>query len=181
MSIKYEPIPCEALAKPINLQDYQKPEIALETDPAITVMTNFSSVADNTITIDSNLDQASTAIVRSAQHILLVTDENNALAGIISSHILLGSKPATIMEANGIAREQVSVKMLMRAIDDLPIFTIEEVQMAKVGNVIRTLSNAKRNYALVIDSNGHACGLFLTPQISKQLHSNIVLNYDQTT
>jgi CBS-domain-containing membrane protein len=179
MSIKYEPIPYENLAQQVNLQDYQQPALALETDPASSVMLDFTHVAEQTIAPKATLDTAIDSIQAAWHHILLVKNENNELLGLITAHSLLSSKPAELMKKNHIAREQMTVQMLMRKIDDIPLLTMEEVDMAKVGNVICTLHNAKRNHALVINSENRLCGILAATHISKQLHRNIVLNYDQ--
>ena len=81
-----------------------------------------------------------------------------------------------LMEKKGIERKSMTVATLMRPIEKIPMITMDEVHMAKVGNIVATLKTADRNHALVTDDNNKICGLFSAAQISKQLHRNIVTN-----
>lgn len=176
MSIKYADIPYGAVNQTINLSEYKRAELVHEDDPAVSVMLDFTYAAEYTIAQDATLNAAIDDIQCSGNHLLLVCNEHQDLVGVITSLDLLGSKPMELMEKKGIERKSMTAAMLMRPIEKIPMITMDEVHMAKVGNIVATLKTADRNHALVTDDNNKICGLFSAAQISKQLHRNIVTN-----
>ena len=178
MSVQYETIPYQLSASALSIPHQDKPELVHDDDPATSVMTDFGIVPPETIPEGANLDTAIHEIQGSNNHLLLVVNDNHHAQGIITSADLLGSKPMQLMQKRGIQREKISVKMLMRPCEVIPVITLDEVAMAKVGNVVQTLHAAKRSHVLAINENMQICGLFSAAQISKQLHRNIVLNQE---
>jgi CBS-domain-containing membrane protein len=176
--IKYEQIPDIAIPKNgLKLRCHRRQELVHMDDPALAVMTDFSHIMAHTIDTHETIDDALNEMKLHGVHMLLVTDEEGHVVGIISTEDLLGEKPIKILQQSRIERSLITVAMLMLATNDVIAFDIKDVQQARVGNVVTTLKSSHQHYALVIRKNGDGepfiRGLFSTSQISKQLHQDI--------
>jgi len=145
-----------------------------ENDPAVAVMTDFRIV--NPITIEPNvsisiaLNKMKTVGVR----LLLVTDADDHIAGVITSYDMQGEKPVKYSEEYGINHDHINVGMLMVPLERIPAFDFDFVQQSLVRHVVATFAELERPHALVIEydkTSGHQSirGMFSTTQISKLL------------
>lgn len=175
---KYEQIPTiDMPSGNLKLRFHQQQELVHMEDPALAVMTDFSQVAAHTILPSETIDNALNEMKLHGVHMLLVTDEDRHVIGIISTEDLLGEKPIKLLQHNRIERSKISAKMLMVPAKDVIAFNIDDVQQARVGNIVNTMKSSRQHYALVIRLNDEGepfvRGLFSTSQISKQLHKDI--------
>lgn len=177
--IKYELLPTLPLTQDTaTLQSQSLPELVHMDDPALAVMTDFTQSKPHTISPDETMDNALNEMKVHGVHLLLVVDNQHHIIGFIASEDLLGEKPIMLIQERRIKREQILVKMLMLPIDNITAFSLDDVQHARVGNIVNTLKSLNTHYALVVHNNaetkpGHVRGLFSTSQISKQLHEDI--------
>jgi hypothetical protein len=179
MAVRYEALPTiELTNKRTILKTHTRPELAHLDDPAFTVMTDFCQTPPHKISVNSNMDEALAEMKVTGVHLLLATNGDGNVAGIISSEDLLGAKPIQIIQNRRIERSQVLVSMLMAPLNEITAFELDAIQHARVGNVVKTMQDLNQHYALVLkqeegDDTHSICGLFNTSQISKQLHENI--------
>lgn len=177
--IKYETLPTFPLqTKHVSIRSLtQSPELVHLEDPAFAVMTDFCQSLPRSISADASMDDALHVMKSTGVHMLLVVDKEGAIKGIISSEDLLGEAPIKIIQERRIQRTMVLVKMLMLPIEKIPAFNIEDVEYARVGNVVNTLKELNQHYAFVVrieENNAHIIrGLFNTSEISKLLHTDI--------
>lgn len=177
--VKYELLPTISLqTSGARLRSQTLPELVHMDDPAFVVMTDFSQSTPLTISPDETMDDALDEMKVRGVHLLLVTDAENNIIGLISSEDILGEKPIQIIQENRIQRAQVLVKMIMVPIDKMVAFDEADIEHARVGNIVATMQELRTHYALVVQNHEEgkkqtARGLFNTSQISKQLHQNI--------
>lgn len=176
--IQYELIPTVSLLpNGAQLRSQSLPELVHLEDPALAVMTDFTSSAPHTIHVDESMDDALNEMKLHGVHFLLAVDSDKRVQGIIATEDLLGAKPIQILQERRISRDLLQVKMLMVPVDKLEAFEIDSLNAMRVGNVVNTLKELKTHYALVVktedDQVQHVRGLFNTSQISKQLHRDI--------
>ena len=176
---KYESLPT-TLVTPSEtvLPSHDLPELVRLDDAANTVMTDFRHAPAHIIAQDRSMDDALNEMKFTGEHLLLVTDKNGHLIGIISSQDLLGDKPIKILQEKRMPRENITVKMLMVEADTIISLDIKTVETARVGHIVKTLTENKRHYALVTEQcqaseQTLVRGLFTTSQISKQLHMDL--------
>lgn len=154
------------------------PELVYRDDPALSVMIDFSLLAPHTISPDATMDHAINEMEVSGVHLLLVIDEHNHFKGIISSEDLWGEKPIKLIQERRIHRDQVLVKMIMVPYTEITALDISVIESARVGNIVKTLTERKQQYALVVSPSEDNSvqlirGIFTASQISKQLHEDI--------
>lgn len=149
------------------------PEHVTGDSPAVEVMTDFTLVAAMTTGPCATLDDANQRMIASGVRLLFVTDQNNAITGIITATDILGEKPMKYLQEVGGTREGIFVRDIMTPQEQLDVLSMADVARATVGDVIETLKRVGRQHALVVDvaENGQQMvrGLFSTKQISKQL------------
>ncbi|HEY0722000.1 MAG TPA: CBS domain-containing protein [Gammaproteobacteria bacterium] len=149
------------------------PDRVRAESPATDVLTDFNKVAALTIGPCATIEQANQRMISSGVRLLLVTDQYNAIMGIITATDISGEKPLKYLKEVGGKREDIFVRDIMTAQEKLEVLYMVDVENAKVGDVVETMKRVGRQHALVIDldDNRHHIvrGIFSTKQISKQL------------
>ena len=177
---KYETLPTVQVhadkAKLASLSSL--PELVHLDDPALAVMVDFNIFPVGTIDLNESIDHALNKMKVDGVHLLLVSDSQDCIVGVVSTEDILGEKPITIIQNRRIERHQITVSMIMTPSSGLIAFEIDAIQAVKVGHIVNTLKSYQQHYALVIktstDSDNQIIrGLFNTSQISKQLHMDI--------
>ncbi|MCW8957534.1 MAG: hypothetical protein OQL21_00655, partial [Gammaproteobacteria bacterium] len=116
-------------------------------------------------------------MIASSVRLLLVTDQANAILGIITSTDLQGDRPVKYLQEVGGKREDIYLRDIMTPADRIEVLYMVDVENARVGHIVETLKRVGRQHALVIDLDDDrqqvVRGLFSTKQISKQLGINI--------
>lgn len=97
-------------------------------DPARAMMTDFSLVLTNTISQNETIDNALNKMKLHGVLILLTTDDEQQITGIISSEDLLGEKPIKLLQYSRVERCNITVKILMTTIKDIIAFDIDTIQ-----------------------------------------------------
>ncbi len=117
---------------------------------------------------------------------LLVMNDDNSLAGIITATDILGEKPMRFIQDRGVKHSEILVRDMMTLLEDLEAIPLGEVMHARVGNIVASLREADRLHALVIDHDASGlpkiCGIFSWTQIEKQLgtvipHNNVAKSF----
>jgi len=155
-------------------QPIMLPAITHMHDAALNVMIDFKLIKPELIGPDESVDQALYMAQHFIYHVLLVVDKEQQLLGVINSEDLLGEKPLKAIQERGVARDDISVRMVMTPREDIVAFNIENLRHAKVGHIITTLHARKQHYALVVKMD-HVHqrqivrGVFSLALLSKQL------------
>ena len=145
-----------------------------ENDPAVSVMTDFRVV--NPITIEPNVSigVALNKMRTLGVHLLLVTDADDHIVGVVTSYDIQGEKPVKYSQEHGISHNRINVAMLMVPLESIPAFDFAFIQQSLVRHVIATFAELERPHALVIEfdkTSGRSSvrGMFSSTQISKLL------------
>lgn len=176
--VKFELIPTVQLSiEDTQLRQQELPELVYLDDPAFSVMMDFSQTTPHVINQRELIDDALNEMKLKVTNLIVVTNRFNKVVGMLASEDILGEKPIKIMQEGRIPRDQITVKMVMVPVSEIPAFELDSLSHARVGNVVNTLKELKAHYAFVIrteNENQHiVLGLFNISQISKQLHTDI--------
>lgn len=175
---KYEALPTiPVLPNGTMLRAQQLPELVHLDDSALSVMTDFTVTPPHTINPEDTMDHAIKEMEVSGVHLLLVMNNERHFLGVISSADVWGEKPIQLIQERRVHREQVLVKMIMVPYTEITALDFLIIKTAKVGHIVKTLSEHKKHYALAISKNGgHPVqmirGIFTASQISQQLHQD---------
>ncbi len=146
-------------------------------NPALDVMTDFSRLTAFIATPGDTVKQAEERMLRRKIRLLFVMDEQDRVAGIITSTDIYGEKPMQVVQSRGIRRDEVLVADIMTPVAQLEAVSLDDVKSAKAGHVLATLKASGRQHALVmetVEGRPMVRGLLSLSQLSKQLGVDVV-------
>jgi CBS domain-containing protein len=180
MTPDYQPLPLHHLDSGVSyfLPRQSLPERVTAADPALTVMTDLSQVTAYTTELTMPLSKALDTMIRRGVRLLLARDTDRQVVGLITSRDIEGEKPARILAKAGGAWEDLLVADIMTLQPKLEVLRMEDVENARVGDIIATLRQTHRQHALVVDADPETGklairGLFSLSQIGLQLGLDI--------
>lgn len=176
---EYSPLPSfplkaeSSFARPAQVL----PERVKLSDPAINVMTDLNKVSLVSVRAKTPMDSANAKMIRYGVRMLLVLDDNEQLAGLLTATDVLGEKPMRFLQNMGGTHADIMVRDIMSAQSELEVLKIDDVQQSKVGQVVASLKKSNRQHALVVtegaDGRHTVCGLFSITQIARQLGAQL--------
>lgn len=168
----YMPLSHTAMAPGCCVLDAHNPPPVRADSPALEVMTDLAKIPAATIAMDDLLSDANQAMLLRGVRLLLVTDEDGEIYGVITTVDFLSTKPLVVGQRLGLMRHELRVKDIMTPLDQIEVLRLSEVAHAQVGNIIATLKAVARVHALVVDEiDGKQClrGILSASQIARQL------------
>ncbi len=153
------------------------PERVKLSDPATSVMTDLSKVSVVSVRTKTSMDKANAKMIRYGIRTLLVLDDNDQVAGMLTASDVLGEKPMRFLQNMGGTHADIMVRDIMTTQRELEVLKIEDVQNAHVGEIVASLKKSHRQHALVVSEAGDGkqavCGLFSITQIARQLGAQV--------
>ncbi len=149
------------------------PENLTLNDPAIDVMTDLRSISVVNVRAMTAMEKANTKMIRYGVRTLLVLDDEDKVAGILTASDVLGEKPVRFLQQVGGTHADILVRDVMTAQRDMKVLKLDDVLTARVGDILATLKAAGRQHAMVVEENADGSqtvrGLFSATQIARQL------------
>jgi CBS-domain-containing membrane protein len=176
---EYDPLPVIRLkAGSSFVRPFQTlPELVKLGDPAVSVMTDLSKVSVVSVRAKTSMDKANAKMIRYGVRLLLVLDDNDQVAGLLTASDILGEKPMRYLQNMGGTHADIMVRDIMTTQRELEALKIEDVKNARVGEIVASLKKSHRQHALVVsespDGKQSVCGLFSITQIARQLGAQI--------
>lgn len=141
-------------------------------NPALDVMTDFRRLTAFIATPGDTIQQAEERMIRRKVRLLFVMDNEDRVAGLVTSTDIHGEKPMQVVQSHGIRRDEVLVADIMTPVERLKAVDFDDIIHSRVGHVLETLKACGRQHALVIENvNGQQMvrGLLSVSQLCKQL------------
>jgi len=143
-------------------------------DPAIKVMTDLRNTKAITTRPDTRLEECNQHMIRNNVRLLLVTNEQRIVQGIITARDILGEKPMLHIQKAGGTHNDIQVRDIMTPATSLDAMNLDDIEIAKVGDIVEGLISKGRLHALVICGNPDSssmiiCGIFSATHIGKQI------------
>lgn len=158
------------------LEAFNPPPVGADT-AALQAMTDLARVPSATITADATLDEANRSMIIRGVRLLLVVTERNRIAGVVTSHDILGEKPLLAAQERQTRPTELRVADVMVPVEKMEVLAIDDVRRARVGDIVATLRTDGRAHALVLgdDAAGRQTllGIFSASQIARQLGVHI--------
>lgn len=175
MMKKYTPLKAHPLkantsfSRPLQ----QLPERVTLDDPARNVMTDLKVVSLVNVRARASMESANARMIRYGVRLLLVVDDADKVAGLITATDILGDKPIRFLQHMGGTHADILVRDVMTTQRELEVMKLPDVAGAKVGQIVASLKQARRQHAIVVEESGDGseivCGLFSATQIARQL------------
>lgn len=143
------------------------------SSPAIEVMTDLRRIPAATIAHDLSLAEANYSMILRGVRLLFVTDPARRVVGVITFNDLLGEKPTRVAGERLMRHEELAVRDIMVATEELDAVLLSDVLRSEVGHVVSTLKACGRQHALVMEEGGDGQlslrGIFSASQIARQM------------
>ncbi len=153
------------------------PERVKLGNPATDVMTDLTKVSVISVRAKTPMDKANAKMIKYGVRMLLVLDDNEQVAGLITASDILGEKPMRFLQNMGGTHADIMVRDVMTTQREMEVLNIKDVQNAKVGDIVASLKKAHRQHTLVVstaaDGQQAICGLFSITQIARQLGAQV--------
>ncbi len=153
------------------------PELVKLSDSALDVMTDLSKVSVVSIRTKTSMDKANAKMIRYGVRTLLVLDDNDQVAGLLTATDVLGEKPMRFLRHMGGTHADILVRDIMTPQPELEVLKVEDVQKAQIGHIVASLKKSHRQHAMVVaegaDGKQSVCGMFSLTQIARQLGAQI--------
>lgn len=142
--------------------------------PAIMTMTDLRQVSALTIETNVSIDWALKRMREGGVRLLLVTNHDNEVVGLITSTDILGEKPVRLLRELNLRHAEVRVRDVMVSRDQLEFIAYNDVLKAYVGDIVETLRRTGRRHALVYDTDQRTGrlavrGIFSATRLGQQL------------
>jgi signal-transduction protein with cAMP-binding, CBS, and nucleotidyltransferase domain len=153
------------------------PERVKLSNSATDVMTDLTKISVVSVRAKTSMDKANAKMIKYGVRMLLVLDDNEQVAGLITATDVLGEKPMHFLQNMGGTHADIMVRDIMTTQRELEVLNIKDVQAATVGDIVASLKKANRQHSLVVsetaDGRQSVCGLFSITQIARQLGAQV--------
>lgn len=146
--------------------------------PAISVMRDLTRVQAATTSAGTGLREAEQMMINQGVRMLFVLNGLPAIEGLITSNDVSGDKPMRVVHERNVHFEELTVADVMSPLAELDAIDIEQMDVARVGNLVATLKHQGRNHLLVAAraADGKTAlirGVISRAEIARQLGSPI--------
>ncbi len=153
------------------------PERIKLTDEAVVAMTDLNKVSVISVRAKTSMDRANAKMIRYGVRMLMVLDDNEQVVGLLTASDVLGEKPMRFLQNMGGTHADIMVRDIMSTQRELYALKLEDVNHAKIGDIVASLKKSNRQHALVVtesvDGRQTVCGLFSITQIARQLGAQV--------
>lgn len=134
-------------------------------------MTDLSRTSAATITLCETIDNALQIMIKKGIRLLLIEDHECVVIGLITATDIQGEKPMQLVQETGIRHSDILVRDIMAPINKIEVMSMDAVRRSHVGDIVRTLTQAGRQHALVIEQKEEEVirGIFSASQIGRQM------------
>lgn len=171
----YDPLPQSRLRSDAGyyLPDAMLPARVRAQSPALDVMTDLRRLPAAAIGGDTTIEEANHAMILRGVRLLLVTESEGRVIGLITAHDIHGERPLQVGRDRSVRFSEILVRDVM-----VPYYEVDAIQMAdmlhaQVGHVVATLRKGGRQHALVVDQDASGRqmirGIVSATQIARQL------------
>ncbi len=125
-------------------------------DPALNAMTDFRQVTPVTVDSESPIDEALQHMIHAGVRLLLVTDRDSRLIGLITSNDIQGEKPIRRMQAvectdRTCSRRDILVRDIMTPAASWEVLDYATARHATVAHFVPTFKAVGRRHLLVVE------------------------------
>lgn len=134
-------------------------EGALDLDsPALEAMTDLRRVRAASTHPGLFIDDAMEQMIRDGVRMLFVTDREGRLLGLVTATDIMGEKPLAQAARRRVPRGEIRVADIMTPLAELEAFSLPDLRVVHIGDVIATLHEAGRQHAIVLEDEDKGNG-----------------------
>jgi CBS domain-containing protein len=147
------------------------------TDPAMSILTDFTWDAPVTVAADRFIDDALRDMIAAGVRALLVM-QGEVVVGLITSYDIQGERPLLFLDASGLTRHSdIEVAHIMTPWDRVATVDLPWVSSASVADLVERFRHHRGSHLMVVEhpEEGGAVvrGMFSRAEIERQLAQTI--------
>ena len=135
MMNEFKSLPVQYLTGTVQISKPASPNSVTLDSPASEVMTDLRKLHAAVIAPNITIEVANNYMMHRGVRTLLVINDDNSLAGIITAGDILGEKPMRFIQERGVKHSEILVRDMMTQLENLEAIPLEEVAHARVGNL----------------------------------------------
>lgn len=144
-------------------------------------MTDLSQIRPLMIDPFATITQANDRMISFAVRMLFVAQSSQQMTGIIAASDILGEKPVQYMNQVNCLYDEIQVRDIMTPVAELKVLRLDDVERARIGDIIATLKSSGRQHALVVEADvenkqEYVCGIFSTSHISRLMNVRVEID-----
>jgi len=156
-------LPLNKVTNPITLPQCSAVAVPRMTlaDPALNVLTDFTRTAAFSIGPDEQIDHALLYMKTVGVRLLFVPGDDGNLAGLVTSHDIMGEKPMLYLQSidcNHLtcSRADVQVKNIMTPVSHWEVLNYSDIENAQISRIVAAFKATGRRH-LVVTGNSENC------------------------
>jgi CBS-domain-containing membrane protein len=152
--VQYQALIPQRMAVKVALCETERrsPKICSLDSPALDVMTDLKRQKAISVNSEKSISRAEQLMAQHGVHLLFVLNEVNSLVGLVTSEDVLGEKILKILHKQKLKFKNLVVEDIMTPKKEIEALSLTQLNRARVGDILETLSVYKRAHALVMDS-----------------------------
>ena len=124
------------------------------TSPAMTVLTDFSQVAPQSIDADTPIDEAHLKMRYGGVRLLFVMDKQAHCIGIVTSKEVIGTRRINLaMQQRDLPREEITAEMIMTPWHKLSAMPVDQLASLTIEDLVLSMEAITDQHLLVIEQN----------------------------
>lgn len=122
--------------------------------PALSVLTDFTQVAPQSIADDTPIDEAHLKMRHSGIRLLFVMDKTAHCIGVLTAKEVIGSRRINLaMQQRNLDREEVTTSMIMTPWEKLSAVPIEQLASLSIEDLVLSMERFTEQHLLVTEHN----------------------------
>ncbi|TVP44782.1 MAG: CBS domain-containing protein [Halomonas sp.] len=132
------------------------PKRLLPTSPAMTVLTDFSQVAPQSIDADTSVDEAHLKMRYGGVRLLFVMDSHAHCIGVITSKEVIGTRRINLaMQQRNLTREEVTAGMIMTPWHKLSAMPLAQLASLTIEDLVLSMETFTDQHLLITEQDDH--------------------------
>lgn len=170
-------LPLRRVGGPLELARMPAPPRMSPVDPAVSVMTDFTKTAVYCVDQDAGIDQALMYMKAVGVRFLFVNDDDDNLAGLVTSTDIQGEKPLRYLQSvdctlTSCAHTDVLVKHVMVPVENWEVIDYSDVDKARISQILDSFKATGRRHLVVTENSGKSSivrGIFSATRVEQAL------------
>lgn len=130
------------------------PKRLLPTSPAMTLLTDFSQVAPQSVDADTSIDETHLKMRHSGIRLLFVMDSHAHCIGVITSKEVIGSRRINLaMQQRRLTRSEVTAGMIMTPWHKLSAMPIAQLASLTIEDLVMSMESFTDQHLLITEQN----------------------------
>ncbi|RUO31447.1 hypothetical protein CWE12_00125 [Aliidiomarina sedimenti] len=145
-------------------------------EPARMVLDNFSDQDPLHVHTSTKLKHADAIMDGAGARYICVFDHQQRLTGVLALRDLHGRQAVRLAKELSIAHDDLSVDYLMKPISQLPLITYQQLERARIGDVVATLQKSGQDF-LLVQEEGQIVGLVSSLNIVERTGESVQVRH----